>query len=294
MLLVHAHPDDESIGTGITMAKYVEEGAAVTLVTCTLGEEGEVLVPDLEHLAAEQQDQLGPHRIGELHNAMAALGVTDYVRLGGDFRFRDSGMKWEGNLAVPRDSNREGTFWTTDLLTSANELVAIIRDRRPQVLITYDEVGAYGHPDHIQAHRVAMYAYLLAGVQHYRTDLGQAWQVQRVLWTANSESRMREGIRQLRAAGDTTTWEGVDPDVAGSLPMTVPDEVISAEVYEPSLTEKKMKALRAYPTQIAPDSWFFSATDSIDDFWAAEHFRLAAGEQFPDGDKWASDLFAGL
>src|SRR5690606_22586159 len=92
LMLVHAHPDDESIGTGVTMAKYVAEGAAVTLVTCTLGEEGEVLVPELEHLAADREDRLGPHRIGELNNAMAALGVTDYVRLGGDFRFRDSGM----------------------------------------------------------------------------------------------------------------------------------------------------------------------------------------------------------
>jgi N-acetyl-1-D-myo-inositol-2-amino-2-deoxy-alpha-D-glucopyranoside deacetylase len=294
LLLVHAHPDDESIGTGVTMAKYVAEGAAVTLVTCTLGEEGEVLVPELEHLGAEHEDRLGPHRIGELHNAMAALGVTDYLRLGGDFRFRDSGMKWEGGLAVPRDENRPGTFWTTDLLTSANELVSIIRDRRPQVLITYDEVGAYGHPDHIQAHRVAMYAYLLAAVPTYRTDLGEPWAVRRVLWTANSETRMREGIRALRAAGDTTTWEGVDPDVAGSLPMTVPDEVIAAEINEPGHVDAKIAALRAHPTQIAHDSWFFTATETIDDFWAVEHYRLAAGEPFPDSDKWASDLFLGL
>jgi N-acetyl-1-D-myo-inositol-2-amino-2-deoxy-alpha-D-glucopyranoside deacetylase len=293
-MLVHAHPDDESITTGVTMARYVAEGAAVTLVTCTLGEEGEILVPELEHLGAEQEDELGPYRIGELHNAMAALGVTDYLRLGGDFRFRDSGMKWEGHVAVPRDVLREGTFWTTDLLTSANELVAVIRDRRPQVLITYDEVGAYGHPDHIQAHRVAMYAYLLAGVPSYRKDLGEPWTVRRVLWTANSESRMREGIRALRAAGDTTTWEGVDPDVAGSLPMTVPDEAIAAEIRAPEYVDRKIAALRAYPTQIAQDSWFFTATDTIDDFWAVEHFRFAAGESFPDSGGWADDLFAGL
>jgi N-acetyl-1-D-myo-inositol-2-amino-2-deoxy-alpha-D-glucopyranoside deacetylase len=293
-MLVHAHPDDESIGTGVTMAKYVAEGASVTLVTCTLGEEGEILVPELEHLGAEQEDQLGPYRIGELHNAMAALGVTDYLRLGGDYRFRDSGMKWEGHVAVPRDVLREGIFWTTDLLTSANELVALIRDRRPQVLVTYDEVGAYGHPDHIQAHRVAMYAYLLAGVPSYRKDLGEAWTVRRVLWTANSETRMREGIRALRAAGDTTTWEGVDPDVAGSLPMTVSDDAIAAEIRGPEFVDRKIAALRAYPTQIAQDSWFFSATDTIEDFWAVEHFRYAAGEPFPASGGWATDLFAGL
>jgi N-acetyl-1-D-myo-inositol-2-amino-2-deoxy-alpha-D-glucopyranoside deacetylase len=293
-MLVHAHPDDESIGTGITMAKYVAEGAAVTLVTCTLGEEGEILVPELVHLGAEAEDKLGPYRIGELHNAMAALGVSDYVRLGGDYRFRDSGMKWDGHVAVPRDVLREGTFWTTDLLDSANELVTLIRDRRPQVLITYDEVGAYGHPDHIQAHRVAMYAYLLAGVPSYRPDLGAAWTVRRVLWTANSETRMREGIRALREAGDTTTWEGVDPDVAGSLPMTVPDEAIAAEIRGPEYADRKIAALHAYPTQIAADSWFFTATETIDDFWAIEHFRFAAGKPFPASERWADDLFAGL
>ena len=92
LMLVHAHPDDETIGNGITMARYAAAGAAVTLVTCTLGEEGEVLVPELEHLGADHDDALGPHRLGELELAMSALGVTDFVRLGGDFRYRDSGM----------------------------------------------------------------------------------------------------------------------------------------------------------------------------------------------------------
>src|SRR4051812_12067189 len=92
LLLVHAHPDDESIGTGATMAKYVAEGAHVTLVTCTLGEEGEVLVPELEGLAADQADQLGGYRIGELAVACDALGVTDHRFLGGIGRYRDSGM----------------------------------------------------------------------------------------------------------------------------------------------------------------------------------------------------------
>src|SRR4029450_11498623 len=94
LMLVHAHPDDETIGNGVTMAKYVSEGAAVTLVTCTLGEEGEVLVPDLAHLSAGQGDELGQHRLGELKAAMDILGVNDYVRLGGDGRFRDSGMAY--------------------------------------------------------------------------------------------------------------------------------------------------------------------------------------------------------
>lgn len=293
-MLVHAHPDDESIGTGVTMARYVAEGAQVTLVTCTLGEEGEVLVPELVHLSAENEDRLAEHRIGELHDAMAALGVTDHVRLGGDFRYRDSGMAYDDQgRAVARDQLREGCFWTTDLLVPTNDLVALIRDRRPQVLITYDENGGYGHPDHVQAHRVATYAVALAGVDSYRRDLGPAWTVDRVLWTAMSESRMRAGIRVLRETGDFETWKGADPD--GEMPpMARPDEDIVAEIDGGEHTAKKMAALRAYPTQIAMDGPFFAMSDTLgDEAWGHEYYRLAGGRPFP-GEGWADDVFAGI
>ena len=201
-MLVHAHPDDETINNGVTMARYVAEGAEVCLVTCTLGEEGEVLVDDLSHLAADQGDELGEHRLGELKQAMDILGVTDFVRLGGDGRFRDSGMAYsDQGLAIARTDLREGIFWTTDLLEATNELVPLIRQRRPHVLVTYNEVGGYGHPDHIQAHRVAMYGYLLAGVPSYRPGLGRAWSVRRVLWSTMSRTRMAEGIRRLGRPG---------------------------------------------------------------------------------------------
>ncbi len=107
LLLVHAHPDDESIGNGATMAKYVAEGRSVTLVTCTAGEMGEILVPELERLAADQEDGLGEHRKGELAAAMAELGVTDHRFLGGFGTYRDSGMKWhEDGHAVRRADDR--------------------------------------------------------------------------------------------------------------------------------------------------------------------------------------------
>jgi N-acetyl-1-D-myo-inositol-2-amino-2-deoxy-alpha-D-glucopyranoside deacetylase len=124
---------------------------------------------------------------------MDILGVTDFVRLGGDGRFRDSGMAYDKRgYAVPRDELREDTLWATDLLAVSNEIVPLIRQRRPQVLITYNEIGGYGHPDHIQAHRVAMYGYLLAGVPSYRRDLGNPWSVGRVLWATFSRSKMAE------------------------------------------------------------------------------------------------------
>ena len=273
LLLVHAHPDDESINNGATMARYVEEGARVTLVTCTLGE----------------------HRLDELNAAMAILGVTDYVRLGGDHRFRDSGMAWAADgRATARDVLREGIFWTTDLLVAANELVPLIRNRRPQVLITYNEVGGYGHPDHIQAHRVAMYGYQLAAMPHYRPDLGEAWRVDRVLWTTMSESRLREGLRLLRAAGDTDSFDSLDPD--GPLgPMTAPDEAIAVEVDGSPWVQRKMAAMKAHATQITPDGQFFTGAAVLGDaMWSHEYYRLAAGQPFPDPGRWADDVFAGL
>ncbi|MGZ8718437.1 MAG: PIG-L family deacetylase, partial [Aeromicrobium sp.] len=147
MLLVHAHPDDETINNGVTMAKYVADGAQVTLITCTAGEEGEVLVPDLAHLASVHQDSLGAHRVEELNEAMSILGVTDHRFLGGFGHFRDSGMKWgEDGHATVMDDTRPDTFWHADLTGAANLLVEIIRTEQPQVVVTYDEFGGYGHP----------------------------------------------------------------------------------------------------------------------------------------------------
>jgi N-acetyl-1-D-myo-inositol-2-amino-2-deoxy-alpha-D-glucopyranoside deacetylase len=157
LLLVHAHPDDESIGTGATMAKYAAEGARVTLVTCTLGELGEVIPPSLAHLAAGKEDRLGEYRIGELAAACALLGVTDHRFLGGAGRWRDSGMMGTQDNDDPR------CFWQADVDEAAGALLEVIREVRPQVLVTYDANGYYGHPDHIQAHRVAWRAFELAG-----------------------------------------------------------------------------------------------------------------------------------
>jgi N-acetyl-1-D-myo-inositol-2-amino-2-deoxy-alpha-D-glucopyranoside deacetylase len=157
LLLVHAHPDDESIYTGATMARYAAEGARVTLVTCTLGELGEVIPPSLAHLAAEKEDGLGEYRIGELAAACAELGVTDHRFLGGPGRWRDSGMMGTEGNDDPR------CFWRADVDQAARALLDVIAEVRPQVLLTYDAEGAYGHPDHIQAHRVAWRACELAG-----------------------------------------------------------------------------------------------------------------------------------
>jgi N-acetyl-1-D-myo-inositol-2-amino-2-deoxy-alpha-D-glucopyranoside deacetylase len=296
LLLVHAHPDDESINQGVTMAKYVEEGAHVTVVTCTLGEMGEVLVPELEHLAFERDGGLGRHRVGELEAAMAELGVTDHRYLGGPGRYHDSGMVWSasGHAMIGPDVP-EGAFWLADLTEAATLLVETIRQLRPQVLVTYDENGHYGHPDHVQAHRVAMYGSLLAGAPSYRTDLGPAWDVAKIYWGATPEGPMRAALRKLRAAGDTTTFEGMDPD--GALPFSVPDEWVTTSIESPRHVPAKKAALRAHASQIAADGPFFAMADDVwHDLWGTECFRLVKGTCGPvDGRTGLEpDLFAGL
>ena len=295
LLLVHAHPDDETIGTGATMAKYVAEGRGVTLVTCTGGEMGEILVPELEHLAADRDDRLAEHRRGELAEAMRILGVTDHRYLGGFGRYRDSGMAWheDGHATIGTDVP-DNAFWLADLTEAAADLVAVIREVRPQVLVTYDQFGHYGHPDHIQAHRVATYAADLAAVPSYRHDLGEPWDIAKVYWTAMSESRMRESLRALRAAGDHTSFEGMDPE--GPLPMTTPDADISTAVDATAQVEQKLDALRAHRTQVTVDGPFFALSNNVgNQAWGTEFFRIAKGRPGPAGPGGLeTDLFAGL
>ena len=295
LLLVHAHPDDESIGQGATMARYVAEGVGVTLVTCTGGEMGEILVPELEHMAADRDDTLADQRKVELDLAMKALGVTDHRYLGGFQRYRDSGMQWHADgHAVAADDVHDNAFWNADLTEAASHLVEIIREVRPQVLVTYDEFGGYGHPDHIQAHRVATYAVALAAVPSYRPDLGEAHDVAKVYWGAMAASKVRQGLRDLRAAGDTTTFEGMDPD---HLPaFMVEDHALTAEVAADDFQHAKMEALRAHRTQIAVDGPFFALSNNQgNEIWGTEYFRIAKGTPAPEpGQGLESDLFAGL
>jgi N-acetyl-1-D-myo-inositol-2-amino-2-deoxy-alpha-D-glucopyranoside deacetylase len=295
LLLVHAHPDDETINNGATMAKYAARGTRVTLVTCTLGEEGEVLVPELAHLASDRDDALGPHRVTELANAMRELGVTDHRFLGGEGRYRDSGMVWhEEGHAVAGEDVKEGTFWRADLTEAADHLVEVIREVRPQVLVTYDEFGGYGHPDHIQAHRVATYATALAAVTAYKRELGEPHDVAKVYWCAMSENRMRESLRAMREAGDTTSFEGMDPD--GDLgPFVTADELISARIDAQAYAAQKMDALKLHRTQVDPGGPFFAGAESGHAFWGDEYYVLAKGARGPVGDDgFEADLFAGL
>ncbi len=288
LLLVHAHPDDETIGSGVTMAKYVAEGAQVTLVTCTLGDEGEILVPELEHLAADKDDKLASHRFIELKNAMDALGVTDWRILGGPHAYRDSGM-----MGTP-PNDRADVFWRADLLEAARHLVAIIRAERPQVLITYDDFGGYGHPDHIQAHRVAMYASVLAAAPSFAPDLGLPWDIQKIYWTAFPISVMRQGIEMLKASGDTSSFTAQDPD---ELPFACDDALVTTVIDAPEFAQHKVNAMRAHATQISTQDGFFALSNNLGvEVMGTEYYRLVRGVAAGERDEFGReiDLFAGV
>jgi N-acetyl-1-D-myo-inositol-2-amino-2-deoxy-alpha-D-glucopyranoside deacetylase len=285
MLLEHAHPDDESIGTGATMAKYAAEGAGVTLVTCTLGELGEVIPPDLAYLAADADGGLGEYRIGELAAACAALGVADHRFLGGPGRWRDSGM-----MGLPSNEAPD-CFWQADVDEAAGDLLDVIREVRPQVLVSYDHNGFYGHPDHIQAHRVARRAFELADGL-----------VTKFYATAVPRSVLAVTVEQMRASERTGSVPGGGPDFSlvesvDDLPFGVPDEDVTTEIDATAYLEQKLAAMRAHATQISVDSPFFALSDNVGQLaFGREFYTLLAGPRGrgsgPQGRE--SDLFAGI
>lgn len=258
ILLVHAHPDDETINNGATMALYADRGAQVTLVTCTRGEEGEVLVPGLSHLASTGQDLLGSHRETELALAMKALGISDYRFLGSPTtKFRDSGMMGT------EPNNRPDVFWQADLATVARILVEVIEDVKPHILITYDEIGGYGHPDHIQAHRVAMRAAELA-----------VWQIQKIYWNTIPKSVIAQGMEKMKEIGsDFFGAESID-----DVPFAKDDEFVTTLIDGADYVESKMAAMKAHETQIALDGPFFALSNNLGmQIWGDEYYTLVKG-----------------
>jgi len=277
MLLVHAHPDDETINNGATMAMYADLGAEVTLITCTRGEEGEVLIPELAHLAANQSDALGPHREIELADAMRALGVRDHRFLGTEsLKFRDSGMMGT------QPNNRPDVFWQAQVDSAADLLVTVIDEIKPHVLITYDEFGGYGHPDHIQAHRVAM-----------RASEKSEWQIPKIYWNVMPKSVIQSGIDAMKKVG--SDFMGVES--ADELPFAKDDSFVHALIDGNKYVDKKMDAMRAHATQISVDGPFFALSDNVGlQIWGNEYYTLVRGAKAEPIDEQGreTDLFAGI
>lgn len=289
IVVVHAHPDDETLWTGGMIARYAASGVDVTLVTCTLGEQGEVLSEELRGLAADRADQLGGYRLAELRAACAVLGVADQRFLGGIGRWRDSGMVAEpgARASVPAQLHARA-FAAGALDEQVDALVEVLDAVRPQVVVTYGPDGGYGHPDHVRAHQVTMAA------------AAQTPEVARVFWAVQPTSAVAGGITALAAMP--------------GLPFPVPDDrglpgVDDAEVttaldvtaHRPAV----LAAMRAHATQVKvwTDGSYaaFALADGVArPVFDTEHFTLAGGVAAhrtlgrDHDDAARDDLFGGL
>jgi N-acetyl-1-D-myo-inositol-2-amino-2-deoxy-alpha-D-glucopyranoside deacetylase len=277
LLLVHAHPDDEAIPTGATMARYAAEGARVVLVTCTRGEHGEVVTDELAWLRDAGPEALGKQREAELAAALVELGVQHHEWLGGAGRWWDSGM-----VGTPENDDPRA-FARADLDEATRALVTVLRRERPHVVVSDDDNGSYGHPDHVQAHRVTAAALDAAADPGYAPELGRPWTVAKVYWTAMPRSTVQRLV-------DQGIWE-IQDDLPG-----VPDEQIAARVDGRGYLAAKIAALTAHRSQVNMREGLFATVAQAPEF-ALEHFRLVRGERGPgDGGEhaWEDDLFAGL
>lgn len=241
LLFVHAHPDDETLATGVTMAHYARAGHEVHLLTCTLGEEGEVIPPDLQHLVADRDDALGPHRREELREAMRRLGVQ-FAVLGEDrakgvpSRYRDSGM------AGTPSAERADAFARADVGEAADLVASHLRRVRPDVVVTYDQGGGYGHPDHIQAHVVTFRALELVSERDrpastYVIVTPRSWAHEDRTWLAS----------HVPPGSGLTVRRPSDP-----YPVSVvPDEDVTHVVVDTAVSGVVAEAMAAHATQVA-------------------------------------------
>ncbi|MEV0245207.1 N-acetyl-1-D-myo-inositol-2-amino-2-deoxy-alpha-D-glucopyranoside deacetylase [Nocardia sp. NPDC050712] len=286
LLLVHAHPDDESITTGGTIAHYRRLGVPVQVLTCTLGEEGEVIGDEWAQLTVDHADQLGGYRITELTRALAALDAGPPRFLGGAGRWRDSGMAGTPSAENPRAFVNSGA-------AAVDALTEIVLELRPDVVVGYDPKGGYGHPDHIRAHQITTAAV------HAAADKG--WDTPKFYWTVTDG----DILRLHTAALARRTVEGLP----GALPpgwrlpfadelACVPSQTVTTTVDVSDALAAKRAALRAHATQVtvAPAGREFALSNNIaQPVLPEEHYVLVRGARGPIGaDGREHDLFAGI
>jgi N-acetyl-1-D-myo-inositol-2-amino-2-deoxy-alpha-D-glucopyranoside deacetylase len=305
LMTVHAHPDDETIGTGGVMAKAVADGRRVVLVTCTRGEMGDIVVPELD--TPENHRRLAELRAAELEAAMAELGVTEWENLG----YRDSDMMGRPGNLDPR------CFWQADLDEAIGRLVWLVRRDRPHVMTTYNAYGGYGHPDHIRTHQVAIGAFERAGdpgwyPKQLAAEFGgdgpaieagglEAWQPRKLYEQAWSASVRRRMAEMIEAAGLQSPWAPPSDATAEQLAefeerfarMTVPDDAITTSVDVSAYGDARFRALARHVTQISKTGPFFAlGIEGWRDLGARETFVLREARvptYLPE-----TDLFDGL
>ena len=288
MLFVHAHPDDESLNNGATIAHYTARGAKVRVVTCTLGEEGEVIGDRWAGLAVDHADQLGGYRVGDLTEALRALGVSAPIYLGGAGRWRDSGMAG----TAPRRRER---FVDADEREAVGALVAIIREQRPHVVATYDPKGGYGHPDHVQTYTVTAAAVAASG-SGAGDFPGEPWTVPKFYWSVLARSALKTAYDELD--GDDLLPEWKVPPLE-EIPFGYSDEDIDAVIEAgPDAHAAKAAALAAHATQVVvgPTGRVCALSNKMAmPILGTEHYVLAVGSPGDRDERgWEADLLAGL
>lgn len=277
LLAFHAHPDDEVTSTGGTLARYAARGEEVVVVTATDGAEGEIHNYDDPDAIRPRLAQV---RAGEVRAALAILGVRHHEFLG----YRDSGMMGTESNTHPE------SFWQADLLEATGRLVSLIRRYRPEVVLVYDPFGGYGHPDHINVHRIGVAAFFGT------SDLGrfpladgeEPWEPSKLYWSAWPRSRTAR-MAEARYASGTLTSEEYERMRHGG----TPDEDITAWIDVPEHMDAKIAALRAHRSQI-PDDWFLlAAPEEIQPelLGREAYLRIFSRVDSPDREH---DLFAGL
>ena len=281
LMIVHAHPDDEVIGSGGTLAHYSDQGIETVLVTATLGEEGEIVVADMD--TPENHARLAEIRLEELRKATEILGIKHQEFLG----YRDSGM-------VGRPSNEHpDCFHQADLAEATGRLVRLVRAYRPQVLVSYNAVGGYGHPDHIACHKVTLAAFEAAADPARYPEAGPAWAPLKLYEMSRPREQAQQGWEQMRARGMKTPLDNPDYDITR---FTVPMAQITTALDVDTYRERKRAALLEHRTQIALDSPFFAMPEDIGRQWfGAEYFTLQQSRvPLPEHEGYEDDLFAGL
>jgi N-acetyl-1-D-myo-inositol-2-amino-2-deoxy-alpha-D-glucopyranoside deacetylase len=291
LLAVHAHPDDETLSTGALLATWAAAGRPATVVTCTRGERGEVIGSRYTHLSGDPV-ALAEHRRAELAAALAALGVHDHVFLdevAGDGPWVDSGMVWAaaGHATIGPDVP-PGAFALVDVEVAAERLARVLRDRRPAVVAGYEPGGGYGHPDHVQAHRVMTRAVQLASVGPDR------WDVPCVLWSVLDAAELVEGRTACEPDG------GLVASIGEPLPSAaVPSDRVDVRVTVAPVLDRVMAALRAHTTQVqsvrgvsgtGPALASFALSNAVvQPLLAVECYRVAEGLR-ADGVQWPAGV----
>ena len=305
LMTVHAHPDDETIGTGGLMAKSVAAGHRVVLVTCTRGEQGDIVVPELD--TPENHRRLGEIRASELEAAMRELGVTEWENLG----YRDSDMMGRVGNIDPR------TFWQADTDEAARRLTWLVRRYRPHVMTTYNDFGGYGHPDHIRTHDVAVRAYDRAGdTAWYPEQLAPEhggmgpvvdegglapWSPLKLYEQAIPASVRNAMKDRMEALGEDSFWsepkdatpEQLADFQAQMAKMLVPDESITTWIDISDVLDRKWAAIWRHVTQMSPESPFLRfGQDAWREFWGKEAYVLRASRV--PASRPETDVFSGL